>query len=495
MGGAGGGPTSTSSSGSTPTSTSSSGSTPTSTSSSGSTPTSTSSSVSTTSPSSSSGTPCSSGGFSATSSDFPIPTLSQPLDALSGESNFCGSGYQFWSTVDIDGDGKLDLVQTSSCADTSVGVTHWEVYKGTGSGFAASASSFAIPTLSQPLDALSGESNFCGSGYQFWSTVDIDGDGKLDLVQTSSCADTSVGVTHWEVYKGTRFGLRRERLVVRDPVALSQPLDALSGESNFCGSGYQFWSTVDIDGDGKLDLVQTSSCADTTVGVTHWEVYQGTGSGFAASASSFAIPTLSEPLDALSGESNFCGSGYQFWSTVDIDGDGKLDLVQTSSCAETTVGVSLWEVYKGTGSALAACASSFAIQNVVAAARRALGGEQLLRQRLPVLVDGRHRRGWQARPRADLELRGHQRRRHALGGLPGHRLRLRRERLVVRDPDVVAASRRALGESNFCGSGYQFWSTVDVDGDGKRDLVLTSSCSDTTVGVSRWLVFKGTCSP
>src|SRR6185295_4682170 len=88
-----------------------------------------------------------------------------------------------WTTFDIDGDGKIDLVRTADPNKTSqafgtAGAAFWEVYKNTGSGFASAPTSWPVPDVLfyKPFQ----EANPAN-----WTTFDIDGDGKLDLVRTA----------------------------------------------------------------------------------------------------------------------------------------------------------------------------------------------------------------------------------------------------------------------------------------------------------------------
>jgi hypothetical protein len=39
------------------------------------------------------------------------------------------------------------------------------------------------------------------SGNQHWATLDLDGDGLVELVVTRDCLDPAVGETRWNVHK------------------------------------------------------------------------------------------------------------------------------------------------------------------------------------------------------------------------------------------------------------------------------------------------------
>ncbi|HEY8091791.1 MAG TPA: VCBS repeat-containing protein, partial [Polyangiaceae bacterium] len=138
---------------------------------------------------------------------FALPKVDQSLYTVSGSNGGCAGGVtQEWASIDVTGDGKPDLVLTASCSDTTVGTTHWQVYSNTGSGFAASPASFALPKVDQSLYLVSGSNGGCAAGgasvSQEWASLDLLGDGKLDLVLTASCTDASIGTTAWSVYPG-----------------------------------------------------------------------------------------------------------------------------------------------------------------------------------------------------------------------------------------------------------------------------------------------------
>lgn len=69
---------------------------------------------------------------------LPLPTLGSDVPALTrayGRGNLCcvrpGGGSLDTELLDLDGDGLLDLMVGRLCDDTEVGVTRWDVYKGT----------------------------------------------------------------------------------------------------------------------------------------------------------------------------------------------------------------------------------------------------------------------------------------------------------------------------------------------------------------------------
>jgi hypothetical protein len=106
--------------------------------------------------------------------------------------------------------------------------------------------------------------------------------------------------------------------------------------------GSNSWSTMDLNGDDKADLVVTS-IGDGTFGNCfgvgsnpYWKVYLGTAAGFSTTAINWTLPSggfntsthnygFREPFGNPSTD-----VGSNGWSTMDINGDNKSDLVVTS---------------------------------------------------------------------------------------------------------------------------------------------------------------------
>ncbi|MBN9294227.1 MAG: VCBS repeat-containing protein, partial [Flavobacteriia bacterium] len=139
--------------------------------------------------------------FQLTSQDWTIPVMEQyaeDLDQVNGLN---------YSLVDINGDGKADLVDARQNGATTVWMTssnvpYWKVYLNNGSGFSAVAENWTIPVMEQYAEDLD---QVNGANY---SLVDINGDGKPDLVDARQNGATTVWMTssnvpYWKVYKNT----------------------------------------------------------------------------------------------------------------------------------------------------------------------------------------------------------------------------------------------------------------------------------------------------
>jgi len=179
-------------------------------------------------------------------------------------------------------------------------------------------------------------------GNKQWVLLDIDGDGYPDLVQTCDPATGKVwgkdgGTPHWRVYKKASNAWGFSTTPVQWPVPDSQTADGF--DAAVSGKAGKNWVTIDLDGDGKVDLVQTS-----TIGVNkvwgagqpnpYWKLFKNTGAGFSTTATIFLVPQ-SGFEDGFYTIAN--STGYKHWTLADTDGDGRLDLVHTADPADGKV--------------------------------------------------------------------------------------------------------------------------------------------------------------
>ena len=194
-----------------------------------------------------------------------------------------GSNPQGVALGDVDGDGKPDLVVTNEGSNTV------SVYRNTSTSGSITASSFAtnvdFTTGTNPYGIAIG---------------DIDGDGKRDLVVTNYGSNTV------SVYRN---------------ISTSGSITSGSFATNidFTTGSYPIGIAIgDIDGDGKPDLAVTNAGSNTV------SIYMNTSTSGSITSGSFAtnvdFTTGSNPYSVAIG---------------DIDGDGKPDLVVANYSSNT----------------------------------------------------------------------------------------------------------------------------------------------------------------
>ena len=272
---------------------------------------------------------------------FSVP----PFPELPDGGGYFSSAYtldkRVWSTVDLDGDGVLDLVQTSDPARAGSIVfsdaqgPYWKLYKGSRQGFSSTSVVFRVPTSGQT-------DGFFSTAYtndlRCWTLLDVDGDKKSDLVQTADSARAGGYVwsdgagPYWKVFKntGTGFALAFTRFSV--------PASGL-GDGFFAayyGIDTRYWLVFDVDGDGLQELVQTANPAraggivfSDTAGA-YWKVYRASSTGFSGTHERFSVPPSGLSDGFFSFAYTSAAPGTRFWVTTDVTGDGRPDLIQTA---------------------------------------------------------------------------------------------------------------------------------------------------------------------
>jgi uncharacterized protein (TIGR03437 family) len=202
---------------------------------------------------------------------------------------------------DFNGDGKMDLVVVASSTSTS-GVPSLEFAAGNGDG------TFQAPTMI----------NAPGSIGSLALPVDINGDGKLDLVFAGGSLFTNLGNL-----------LNLSGIAESDVTVLLG--DGKGGfKENFNGAEAVYMSgaaLANVLGTGNLDLVETLIEGDLLAGGVPTgaiEIRPGKGDGTFGSPIALSFPTSTVPTDV---------------SVADLNGDGRPDITAASVPAAAIAGL------------------------------------------------------------------------------------------------------------------------------------------------------------
>jgi hypothetical protein len=164
-----------------------------------------------------------------------------------------------------------------------VGFTRWSLYRNSGSGFAATPATIAMPALPgvsarHAFDGLTAKPVCTGAqqGPGF-TTVDVDGDLRPDLLVTRTCTEVTTGVSDWQLYENQDGGVSTSAKALALPSALGASVTAplaLGGDAACKASPPRPAFVAMSLTHSKLDLVVTSACADATVGTSRWLLYE-----------------------------------------------------------------------------------------------------------------------------------------------------------------------------------------------------------------------------
>jgi uncharacterized protein YpmB len=299
------------------------------------------------------------GGFDTKAKIWPVPDPGAEVQKGFHATAYSGYG-KYWSLVDLDGDDRPDLVWTgdkdAKVWGNAAGSPHWRVFKNTGSGFAKQAQSWPVPDPG--AEVTNGFYATDRSGYEkYWSLLDLTGDDRPDLVWTGNKDAKVWGLgsssgPYWKLYKSYGGGFEEK------PATWPVPDPGGEVQNGFYATarvGYgKYWTTFDLDGDDKLDLVWTGDKDAKVWGSgsssgSHWKLFKGTGSGFAKQHATWAVPDPGATY--TKGFYTTAYSGYgKYWSTFDLDGDRRPDLVWTGDKDAKVWGVTTatphWGLFK-----------------------------------------------------------------------------------------------------------------------------------------------------
>ncbi len=196
------------------------------------------------------------------------------------DENFFGA-YSVYS-VDIDSDGKMDVLGTARSTDD---ITWWKNIDGSGTSWIR--------------HTINGDFDGANSVY----SEDIDCDGDMDILGAAQYADD---ITWWENIDGS---------------GTSWDEHMVDGDFDGARSVY----SEDIDGDGDMDVLGAALFADD---ITWWENIDGSGTSWIR--------------HTINGDFDEAGSVY----SEDIDGDGDFDVLGAAQNADD---ITWWENIDGSG--------------------------------------------------------------------------------------------------------------------------------------------------
>jgi RHS repeat-associated protein len=246
--------------------------------------------------------------------------------------------------LDMNGDGFPDLVDAwpihelrDGCTESTAAAA-WDVYFGSPGGFTSKRTAWAVPYRGLMCDLR-----------RSWGTrterltVDLTGDGLPDFIDSRT--------TPWQVYPGTPhspyspnngWGFDRPRAWAA-PLPLVQESQSgveigNPGSNNDWHGSAVVQDLIDMNGDGRLDLVRTPGAGGSGL----WRVWLNNGSGFDAEQ---AYVGFSNVL-AFNSDDN-----GQIVGTFDVNGDSLPDWVMSQQASGGPYTGS-WTVVLNTGHAI-----------------------------------------------------------------------------------------------------------------------------------------------
>jgi len=212
-----------------------------------------------------------------------------------------------WVPMDVDGDGKVDLVHTGRFREFPFLYVTTLFSKGDGKW---------TPPKWEPEQWQEPWPDFAPRDTKNWRSMDVNGDGKIDLVHlynppsgdsssSLTCVNTLLSdfVYHEEdkVFRGN--WIHRPDTQKSDEVCLDLGIpDTLN------------WKPADVNADGKMDLVHVSQGSNTYV----IDTLLSTGSG-----------NHWQSIRGTAGDGNWPDAPN--WKPADVNGDGRTDLVHVQA--------------------------------------------------------------------------------------------------------------------------------------------------------------------
>ncbi len=242
-----------------------------------------------------------------------------PLEAESGESSMSGMSVstQDHAIIDLDGDGRLDAVAHADSA--AVGPPMWFVFPGEGDG-GFSSKLYPFPTRPGPDNMISGNGGLAAATVESaMGLFDLNADGLPDHWLGLSGGNANVSLHDGErhlLYLPSTFETGSINTSASPVVKPGSDIVVTSSDPapHFNGSSRASNRVVDVDGDGRLDVVSIGT-SSATVYFNSGEQFITPGVAYAGDQNGLRRKTISsKPADKT------------YWRLVadliDLDGDG-----------------------------------------------------------------------------------------------------------------------------------------------------------------------------
>lgn len=210
-------------------------------------------------------------------------------------------------------------------------------------------------------------SSLCMStpGLPVFTVTDVNGDGRQDILVTSRCADASASA-RWQAYFGTATGFTAapRAMAVPESFPVGTFTDAFSGAQCTASQPSHGYLFTDYNDDRRPDVMMYAQCGDSSVGTTRWRMFPGTDAGWAVGTDlalppGYAAGAFVSPLAPVTcvGASRT----HRFNAVMDLDGDRLPDITVYTACDDAAVGTSHWRLHRNVRTGFAASATRWTL--------------------------------------------------------------------------------------------------------------------------------------